>query len=162
MRDYDSPQRFDYLKTLDVRIELPDYTRKSQEAFNEYRFQYDSYLIHKIMRPDLYEPTYDEANMTHRFIKRGFNPSRGFNPYENWFGVSVYEPNLIFTRGKKAVLMSLQGMSMPLPTSENTGTWELIKSRSCKYIGFKDGKNILYEDWSGNLPSQDFIENFIS
>lgn len=184
MRNYEDPKRFEYLKTLDVRVDIPDYSRKSDAEFKEYRFQMDSYLIHKRERPDLYRPEYGEMKMTQRFLVKGFfsftyrvvadsfigNEIRGFQGFRwvshipdcnnNWFGVSVYEPDFLFIRNDKQIIMSLQGASMPIPTTENE--LSLFYARACKYIGFFQGEKTVYESWSGDLPTQEFIENFIA
>lgn len=184
MRNSEDYNRFEYLKSLNVRVEIPDYSRKSEIEFKEYRFKMDSYLIHKGMRPDLYFQTYSEMNMTKRFMAKGFlsftyrvvaasfigNEIRGFQGFSwvqhipdcnnNWFGNSVYEPDFLYVRNDKQILLSLQGMSMPIPNSENG--LALLQANACKYIGFFSGGKTDYQSWSGELPTQEFIEKFIA
>lgn len=124
-----------------------------------YHTHMNAYYNHKLMHPEYYKQTYEEANMTHKFAYRGFNWHRPVDFYSNWFGCSVYEPDLIFTRDQKKIVMSLQGMAMPKPTRDED--WALIKAGAAKYIGFSENGKVMYESWSGNLPSNEFIENFI-
>ena len=38
----------------------------------------------------------------------------------------------------------------------------LVKNRAVKYIRFNEGDTVLYETWTGELPSQEFIDGFIN
>lgn len=114
---------------------------------------------------DAYIPLYEEANFVHKLIYRGFIPrtvNGRFTPYDNWFGVSAYSPDLTLKRGKKFVKMSLQGVSIPfdIPEDRAIELAPIFKERACRYMCFVDGDNMLYETFTGELPSNEFITEF--
>ncbi len=126
---------------------------------------------HKKEFPKYYIPTYEEANFTHKALYKGFTADvPAFNPYENWFGVSVsivqgMYPDAILSRNNKQIILSKYGICTrtPLETEEKYSEFKkLSKSGSIKYLCFKNNDQIEYETFSGELPSNEFIEQFIS
>ena len=123
---------------------------------------------HKRNFPQYYEPTYEEANFSHKALIKGFVPfPEYFKPYDNWFGVSAcayqgYTPDAILTRGDKKIILSLQGMAMPMPKEKIEGWDEVAKECNLKYLAFINGEKTEYETYFGQLPSAEFIEQFIA
>ena len=102
-----------------------------------------------------------EGSFTGQFLKAGFSSGYPISPTSNWFGVSVYSPDMILKKDNKKVHLSLQGMAMPMPYGEDDGVWDLVKQCKCKYIGlFIDDKPI-YQNWTGNLPPKELVELMI-
>lgn len=123
----------------------------------------DKVGIHKREHPGYYNPTYEEANFVHKALIRSFEVKpESYTPYNNWFGVSLYEPDAIFRRGDKTIILSLQGVLFRHPGYEMEGYEELLKSRAVKYICFKKGGEELYVTHTGILPDNNFIETFLS
>lgn len=128
-----------------------------------YRNMEDEYLSHKRFNPQYYYPTYEEANFTHRALMNGFEPRpENFDPYNNWFGLSTYDPDARLTRGNKTIILSLQGIGMPEPKEITDGWYEVAKQGALKYLCFYIDEKVIYETWFGQLPEMDFIEQFIS
>lgn len=117
---------------------------------------------------------YNDFNksFTGQFLSSGFDvykmgitniPSIGiekysnFNPINNWFGVSKYTPDVMFVKDDKTITMSLNGLATPY----NEKYKELFETCSIKYIKVKQGDKILYEDWTGNLPSKELINSIL-
>lgn len=97
-------------------------------------------------------------------IEKGFTPA---SPTDgNWFGVSKSHPDNVYTRGDKKIFLSLQGLSMPVKFNEHGEVCEKFMQAcytiSCKYIAFQQSGDIIYEDWFGNLPDNNFIQKFIA
>lgn len=123
----------------------------------------DRIMFHKRNNPEIYKPTYEEANFVDKALIMGFKPNFDVKPYDNWFGVSAYCPDLVLIRGGKVITLSLQGSAMRIP-KEDEMTPEILKlmqSVSCKYISFVNDGKYEYENFGGNLPSNEFVENFI-
>lgn len=81
-------------------------------------------------------------------------------PYDrHWFGLCIDHPDSYFRKDNKIVYLSLQGISMPTPPKEYD---ELLKSRSCRYICFKNGKEIIYETFSGEVPDEKTVDYFLT
>jgi len=86
---------------------------------------------------------------------------KDLNPNNNWFGVSLYYPNVGLRKGNKMIVLSLQGSWTPF-SKEIINEYEvLIKNRSIKYIGFYIDKKPIYQSYTGELPDENFINNFI-
>lgn len=88
-----------------------------------------------------------------------------FNSLNNWFGVSLYVPDALFRKDNKEVILSLQGIAasfshIPADKKEEVNT--LLEAKACKYICLKIEDTILYESWSGVLPSEELIISFIN
>jgi len=102
-------------------------------------------------------------DMTNELIDNGFTVSvagskdNDFRPNNNWFGLSLYHPDVRLNKNDIEVKMSLQGISCPY----NEKYYDLFKSRAVKYIRVKRGDLVLYEDWTGNLPPKELIESII-
>lgn len=145
----ESHKRMPYPDQLGCEI-----TRELEEKFRQ----------HKRSFPQYYFPTYKEANFTHKALCKGFTTiNDDFDPYNNWFGVSLYSPDVNLVRENKRIVLSLQGFLMRIPKpEENIQGWhEVSKQRSLKYLAFMDDNDIKYETFFGNLPDEEFIEQFI-
>lgn len=133
-----------------------------------YRELENEYLAHKRLYPEYYSPTYEEANFAHRALANGFEPfPEYFCPYHNWFGVSAcayegYTPDAVLKRGNKKIIISLQGIMMPIPKEQIEGWDEVANQCALKYLGFFIDDQAIYQTWFGQLPEIDFIEKFIS
>lgn len=137
------------------------------DAYNEmYHTLYADYLTHQREFPEYYVQTYEEANWVHRALYRGFkNRAWGsdfINPYDGWFGCNVLftkdkSPDVELFRDKKVITLSLQGLYTK-PTHLYREIWNKVGIR---YICFTDKDEILHESWTGELPTQEFIEEFI-
>lgn len=127
----------------------------------------------QLMREELYE--LDNAlSFSGQFLKEGFktygigfrnnkNPNFEFaekqiRSNENWFGTSLYEPDTIFLKDDKELVMSLQGISTPY----NSKYKELFDSCSIKYIRLKHKDKVIYENWTGNLPDKETVKQFLN
>jgi|ERR1700733_4195499 len=125
------------------------------------------YKKHCFHNPSFYLKTYEEANWTHRALINGFISDRpDFNPYENYFGVSVPTSHGLYAdallkRGNKHIILSLQGMMIPSSITFSEEIKILFKNRAVKYISFFVNDKMVYETFSGIIPSMEFIEDFI-
>lgn len=151
-------------KTLYVFKDEEEYEQKAQAMINILRIQCrrmeDEYLSHIRWHPEYYRPTYEEANWIHKAYMRGFELIMGSTDfYNNWFGLSLYWPDAKFKRGNKLIHMSLNGTTFYYP--EDPDIIEAIRKVEPKYLGFFINDEPVYENWFGNLPSQEFIEDFI-
>ena len=114
-----------------------------------------------------------EQSFTGQFLKEGYETfgialsfdgkgnklyKKQINPTCNWFGISVYEPDTYFIKDDKVMLMSLQGFATPY----NGSYQELFKNGAIKYIRMQVKDKILYETWTGNLPSKEIVKQFIN
>jgi hypothetical protein len=127
-----------------------------------YRKQEEEYLLHKRNNPQLYAPTYKEINFVAKALTKGFwSHPEDIDPNDNWFGTSRIKPDALLTKGHKQIKLSLQGISMPSPDLQSSDIMALLNNCACKYLAFIDNGKILYQDWTGNLPSNEFIEKFI-
>lgn len=137
--------------------------------FNTFKvyFAYEKYLTEQLYKRDM------EASFTGQFLKSGFEtfgiafnynpPSTGIykksiSPTNNWFGTSKMEPDTIFIKDDIEMVMSLQGIATPY----NEKYKELFENCSCKYIRIKKNNDVLYEDWTGNLPPKELVDSFIT
>ena len=103
-----------------------------------------------------------ELNFVQAAIQNGFVADQpNFNPLNNYFGVSVYHPDVILSRGNRKIIISLQGMA-PLPKEKPQGYDQALMSGSIKYIGFYQDEVAVYESYFGKLPDGDFLQGFIS
>lgn len=83
-------------------------------------------------------------------------------PYkQHWFGVCVDHPDAWFRKeGFDGELqLSLQGLQTGRPKNEEDIL--LMKQTACKYICIKVGKEVLYETFSGVIPPNNIIDEFI-
>lgn len=118
---------------------------------------------HKTDFQKYYIPIYEEANFTHKALIRGFEGNeKNINPYNNWFGVSTYVPDMILRKGEKKIILSLQGMHMPMPKNKIEGWDEVAKQCGLKYLAFFNGDKTEYETYFGQLPNDEFIEQFLA
>ena len=115
----------------------------------------------EMVAEELHEYDFNES-FTGQFLKGGFKGNRDFNPTENWFGVSVYNPDLILTRGTKEVWLSLQGLLVPGGQEIYDMYKTLFDNMAIKYILFKDGNKKIYEDFTGNLPNKELVNKFVN
>lgn len=80
---------------------------------------------------------------------------------KHWFGVSVDHPDAWFKKSgfDGELQLSLQGTQTGHPTKEE----DIILLRNCasRYIAIKIGKQKIYETFSGKLPSDEIINQFI-
>lgn len=120
----------------------------------------------------LYKRDFEES-FTGQFLKAGFETfgvsfkernSPSFNPYPkpispttNWFGTSIMEPDTIFIKDDKEMVMSLQGVETPF----NKKYEQLFDQGAIKYICIKNRGEKMYEDWTGNLPPKELITEFL-
>lgn len=155
---------------------ISDFSKPLQDCFWGKFYSFKNYKVYKSyrqMESELIRKIDFEKSFTGQFIKNEFivfrlvfdnsKPSfvwirdSKFNPTLNWFGVSIYSPDRLFIRGEKAMIMSLQGASCVY----NENYEELFKSKSVKYISLYDSNELIYQDWSGNLPDKNLIEYFL-
>ena len=95
----------------------------------------------------------------------------------NWFfNVSVHHPDDVLTKGKHELVISLNGLGMPMPikivteTDEEGNTFcktvnmyeELLELASCKYIALIYDKEVIYETWTGELPTNKVVDEWLS
>lgn len=109
----------------------------------------------------------NKESFTVKALNNGFKPfPEYFNGKDNYFGVSTlcskgYTPDAIITKGNKQIAISLQGAFMPMPKLITPEIQILLNNRSTKYIGFFIDKKAIYQTWSGEMPTEEFINNFI-
>lgn len=138
-------------------------------------YDFNNYKIYKSYKEHTFEELkrFDfEQSFTGQFLKEGFETfsvsfdsskpqfnihKKEINPTINWFGTSVYEPDTYFVKNDKVLLMSLQGITTPY----NPKYDELFNSSSIKYIKMYTKDNVIYEDWTGNLPSKEIVKEFL-
>lgn len=102
--------------------------------------------------------------MTAELLNNGFTEilnGKKFNPKNNWFGISTYEPDAIFVRGDKKAIFSLQGFYMNSDNILNAPK-ELLEQCACRYIALHVGEEMIYETYTGVLPSNELIEQFMA
>ena len=121
-----------------------------------------------------------EESFTGQFLKAGFetygvvfvngdndlklNPKRfklykkSISPTTNWFGTSLYEPDTIFVKDEIQMVMSLGGVEAPY----NEKYKQLFDQKSIKYIRIQKKNKTLYEDWTGNLPPKELINELFN
>lgn len=99
------------------------------------------------------------SSITGRFLRAGFTSKDQISPKDNWFGASLYHPEVLLKKGDKQLFLSLQSFGMPYPKTKEDEA--LLKSCSCKYIELRAGNEIIYQSWCGNLPSKEIEEEFL-
>lgn len=145
-----------------------DCQKLSHYKRDEFSVLQSEYFIHKWNNPSVYEKTYEEANFTHKALMRGFKANilkEKFYPYTNWFGVSAgaytgMSPDEVLSKGNKRIFLSIQGMLTPNEASVLYP--ELSKQMALKYICFMEGDNEVYKTYTGEVPSEKIIEDFIN
>ena len=83
-------------------------------------------------------------------------------PYDqDWFGVCRDYPDAWFRKDgfDGELQLSLQGMQTGVPEKDDDKI--LIKNMACRYICIKIGKQNIYETFSGKLPPQNIVDDFI-
>ncbi len=83
-------------------------------------------------------------------------------PYDqHWLGVSVYHPDASFTKeGFDGELqISLQGMLCGFSEKEEVKI--LMEKMACRYICIKINNKNIYETFSGILPPENIVDDFI-
>ena len=116
---------------------------------------YEQFTYQRLRKQDL------EKSFTGQFLFNGFISKHPISPTINWFGVSVYDPDVILKKDNKKVLLSLQGMAMPMPYGEDEGVWKLVEQCKCKYIGLFIDEKPIYQSWTGNLPPKELVQSFL-
>ena len=107
----------------------------------------------------------EETNYAQILLDNGFKPTLydkklGYNPNDNFFGVSTYHPYVILIKNDKEVIISLQGMIGSLYFKDNEINNEVSKQRKLKFIIFINKGEIIYKNSSGVFPDREFIRNF--
>ena len=156
----------DIIYTFKNKEELQQKSQGMVDAlFSMYIIIQKEFEKHRSNNPDYYIKTYEESNWVAKSIYRGFTSDiKDFNPYQNWFGVSVpitlgLYPDAVLKKGNKTIHLSLQGISMPSAPLELK---KISKAVACKYVALWDGNNLVHESWTGLLPSNELLENFIN
>ena len=103
-----------------------------------------------------------DAGFTETLLKKlGYS----YTQKDNWFGVSKYHPEAAFQKGNKEVFISLQGPSgVQYLYRENllSNHMELADNMALKIIVFLRNGFIEYITATGELPTAEFIEKFIT
>ena len=86
-------------------------------------------------------------------LSKGFKSRKEYSPKDNWFGVSVYHPDLVLEKDNKKIILSLQGTL----SKWNDAYKELFDTGSVKYICLKENDKIIYENWTGIFPDNNFL-----
>lgn len=135
-----------------------------EALYSVYRLKQIDYETHLRNYPQYYVQTYEEANWIHRALYKGFKivGNDEINPYHNWFGCSLYSPDRVLQKDKKFIKLSLQGIVTRVNYQVSEKYKELFENRAIRYLVFIDNEKIVYETWTGELPSNDFIEDFIN
>jgi len=84
-----------------------------------------------------------------------------YNPSTGWLGIDMDHPDAWFTKEgeDKELILSLQGLLTGMPDRDED--WLLMKNRAVRYICLKvDGKKI-YETFSGKIPPDEIITEFL-
>jgi hypothetical protein len=83
-------------------------------------------------------------------------------PYDkDWFGVCIDHPDSWFCKDgfNGELQLSLQGVQTPKPNEEDK---VLMENRACRYICIRIGDDIIYETFSGEIPPENIINQFIA
>lgn len=104
-------------------------------------------------------------NFAEQLIAKGFKPGNWlskipYTPKEGWMGLTVYHPEIDFTKGDIEVLFTLQGPSIRSPRNEEEKT--IFKNKAARGIRVKKGNEIVYETITGVLPPKSIIDEYIS
>lgn len=104
---------------------------------------------------------YDSLNFVDKAIRMGFqtSDSKPLKTNDNWFGVSKYEPDVYLNRDSKRIILSLQGMCMPMNIPKQY--FEIAKKGDLKYIAFYESSVIVHESFTGEIPSTAIIDDFL-
>ena len=101
-----------------------------------------------------------------KFFKSGFpnenlccSSKKPIYPKNNWFGVSVYNPDLVIKKGTKILIMSLQRFLTPLEGFIKHK--ELSKNMGLRYVCMREAENVVYETYTGEIPSDEILNNFL-
>ena len=140
--------------------EIKDFKYKMLQEYNKKTWDR---VFDKRNREQEYDDAlpYDSLNFVDKAIRMGFETEDKKKPKtnDNWFGVSKYHPDAWLKRGEKTIKLSLQGMSMPLNIPEQY--FEFAKKRDLKYIAFYENNHIIYESWTGEIPSFSILDKFL-
>jgi len=87
-----------------------------------------------------------------------------FNPKNNWFGVSLYHPDVCFERESKTAIFSLNGclMNTDITKEKYEELKPIFDEMKAKYICLRSGKEIIYETYTGVLPSEKILNDFLN
>lgn len=101
-------------------------------------------------------------NISELLIDNGFEVTpKDFNPKNNWFGVSLYCPYVKFTKVDYKVELSLQSAAIMPDYYTVQEHRELFEAKKSKYIGFYNSNKVMYKSWTGIMPSNEFVDEFI-
>jgi hypothetical protein len=82
---------------------------------------------------------------------------------------STLQPDYLFSRGNKTIIISYQGVLTEYPTDNSRYTSEqvdkimlLADSEQTHFIQLKEGESIVYENYSGVFPTDSVLNEFIS
>jgi hypothetical protein len=103
----------------------------------------------------------EQSNFVQKALDYGFQTpdKKPFKTNDNWFGISLYHPDAVFLKGDRKIIMSLQGIYTPMNVPEKYR--EIEKKCKLQYIAFVESDNIIYETFTGEIPSIEFVDNFI-
>jgi hypothetical protein len=107
----------------------------------------------------------DETNYAQIILDSGFEPiladkKLGYHPDDNFFGVSVYHPDIVLIRNNKQVIISLQGVMGIIHFTKDEYCDDVGKKIGLKFIIFKEDDKIIYKNQFGVFPSREFIRKF--
>jgi hypothetical protein len=82
---------------------------------------------------------------------------------------STLQPDYLFSRGNKTIIISYQGVLTEYPTDNSRYTSEqvdkimlLANSEQTHFIQLKEGESIVYESYFGVFPTDSVLNEFIS
>jgi len=86
------------------------------------------------------------------------------NPECNWYGLSTYDLDNVYTKGNIQVWVMLQNAFMPLPKDKKD--WDLYDRGLCKFIRISNNnvffdKTPIFQTWSGEIPNTEIIKKLI-
>lgn len=149
---------------------------KEGKPFTGGYYEFKSFKVYMSYREyvakELHRKAFNES-FTGQFLKAGFDTfgiglsikppglfiaPKQINPMNNWFGTSLYEPDTIFIKGNKEMIMSIQGIG----SEWNEKYKELFESVSIRYIKLIDNDKVIYENWTGELPPKEIVKEFLN
>jgi hypothetical protein len=68
---------------------------------------------------------------------------------------------MTLTRNVKKIQFSLQGIDMPWPDKPSKEFLQVVNGGGAKYFGLFEDNTPIYQNWFGQFPSNEFLENFI-
>lgn len=81
-----------------------------------------------------------------------------YNTSTGWFGLTMDHPDAWFRKEDNELQLSLQGVQTP-------GNWSghevLMQNRAVRYICLKFGEQKIYESFSGEVPPDEIVSQFI-